>query len=109
MLVVKCIKNVEKELQVVNLELERTGYEDQELIQKQKELTDYLEKYKSVLLELSDMESRLYYKIVYEGLNPSRAIEKVAEENYLNDVRPNNPDHIRKFIYKNVKKYLQCP
>ena len=48
----------------------------------------------------------------YFGLGQIAVIKEeysVAEENYLNDVRPNNPDHIRKFIYKNVKKYLQCP
>lgn len=113
MLIVKCIKNVEKELEVVNIELERERKKEEvdplkikELTYKQEELQQYLDKYKSNLSQLDDIEARIYYKIAYEGLNPMKAIDKVAEENYLNDKKPTSNNYIFRVFYPNVKKML---
>ena len=107
MLIVKCIKNVEKELEIVNLELKRTNNADKELLKEKEELTAYLENYKEALKGLDEIESRIYYKIVYEGFPPTKAIEKVAEENYLRDIKPNNWVYIYNKIYPTVKKLLE--
>lgn len=107
MLIIKCIKNVEKELEIVNLELERTNNSDKELLMQKEELTSYLEKYKQALKSLDEIESRIYFKIVYEGIPPTKAIEKVAEENYLKDIKPNNWVYIYNKIYPKVKKLLE--
>lgn len=107
MLIVKCIKNVEKELEIVNLELKRTNNADKELLKEKEELTVYLENYKEALKGLDEIESRIYYKIVYEGFPPTKAIEKVAEENYLRDIKPNNWVYIYNKIYPTVKKLLE--
>ena len=106
MIIVKCIKKVEKELEVINSELNRESKKEEvnqqyicELSKTKDELEKYLEQYKKNLSELDDIEARIYYKIVYQGLNPMKAIDKVAEENYLRDISPCNPDYIRKSIY----------
>lgn len=114
MIIVKCIKNVEKELEVIGSELEREltkkDKNEQYILQLKNEkenLDNYLEKYKKNLSELDDIEARIYYKIVYEGINPTRAIDIIAEENYLNDKKPTNSIYIFNKIYPNVKKMIK--
>lgn len=113
MIIVKCIKNVEKELEVINSELERelskSSHNAELIVELKKEksnLEKYLENYKKSLKELNEIESRIYYKIVYEGISVMKAIEKVAEENYLNGVKPTNVQWIHTKIFPNVKKRL---
>ena len=114
MLIVKCIKNVEKELKVIKSELERESIKENknqkyidELIKNKEELENYIEKYKENLSQLDDIEARIYYKIVYEGINPTKAIDIIAEENYLNDKKPTSSGHIFREFYPKVKKMIK--
>lgn len=113
MLIVKCIKNVEKELEVINIELERESSKESpdeayinKLFKEKDKLEKYLNKYQDNLSKLDDLESRIYYKIAYEGLNPMKAIDKVAEENYLNDKKPTSNNYIFRTVYPKIKKML---
>lgn len=106
MIIVKCINDVKTELEVVDLELQRTGNNNPELISKKEELVSYLEKYQNALKNMNDLESRIYCKIVFDGLNPMKAIEKVAEENYLKDIKPSTPLHIYQKYFPKVRKFL---
>ena len=113
MIVIKCIKQVEIELDTVNSELERiknnklnnTDYKTELLIEKQK-LEEILGKYKLNLYELPDIESRLYRKLVYEGKNVTKAVDEIAEENYLNSKKPTDPSYIFRKYWKKIKKNL---
>lgn len=114
MIIVKCIKNVEKELEVINSELKRESTKQKknekyiiELFKEKENLEEYLEQYKKNLSELNEIETRIYYKIAYEGLNPMKAIEKVAEENYLKDITPCNVCYIHRKIFPKVRKLLK--
>lgn len=114
MIVIKCIKNVEKELEVVKSELDRENSKEnknceyvKQLINSKEELEKYLQKYIKTLSQLDDVEARIYYKIVYEGINPTRAIDIIAEENYLNDKRPTSSGHIFRKFYPKIKKEIE--
>jgi len=48
---------------------------------------------------------RLYYKIL-NGESLTKAVESVAEENYLNNIKPNSVSAIWRY-YKKMKKYLE--
>ena len=107
MIVIKCIKQVETELNTINSELERiknnklnnTDYKAELLIEKQK-LEEILDKYKLNLYELPDIESRLYRKLVYEGKNVTKAVDEIAEENYLNSEKTtHNFSHFLQLIH----------
>lgn len=114
MIIVKCIKNIEKELEVINSELERESTKQKkneeyitELSKEKENLEEYLESYKKNLKELDEIETRIYYKIVYEGFGVMKAIEKVAEENYLKDTIPSNACYIHREIFPKVRKMLK--
>lgn len=66
-----------------------------------------MNKYKENLNKLSDskIEYRIYLKIL-NGLSITKAIEEVAEENYLNDTKPTTSYAIWKYYYPNLKKFL---
>lgn len=49
---------------------------------------------------------RIYVKIL-NGYSLSKAIDKVAEENYINNVRPCHPYTIWKNYYPKMKKILK--
>lgn len=113
MIIVKCIKNVEKELEVIDIELERESNKKQanqeqidKLVKQKEDLQSYIDKYKLNLSQLDDLSARIYYKIAYEGLNPMKAIDKVAEENYLNDKKPTSNNYIFRTIYPKIKELL---
>lgn len=61
------------------------------IIQKEKLIEDC----KNNLLKLSNykIEYRLYLYIL-NGLNPTKAVRRVADENYLNDITPCDPSSI---------------
>lgn len=69
---------------------------------------ELMQKYKDNLSKLSDckIEYRIYYKML-NGLSPSRAIEEVAEENYLKGVKPADVNFIWTNYYKNLKKIIK--
>lgn len=66
-----------------------------------------IEKCKDNLEKLSD--NKICYRIyryMLAGLNPSKAVEKVAEENYFNNVKPNSTKIIWTNYYRKVKDIL---
>lgn len=67
-----------------------------------------LEKCKKNLAMLSGqkIEYRIYLKIL-EGKKPSKAIEEISEENYLNDLKPTDISTLWTKYYKNLKKILK--
>lgn len=54
------------------------------------------------LSKMDGIECRLYSYIL-QGFNPTKAISKVAEENYLKDIKPATERGIAKY-YNNMKK-----
>lgn len=80
---------------------------DAEITKKIKEKEALIEKCKKSLEELSNnkIEYRLYLKIL-NGLKPSKAVEEVANENYLNGIKPTVYLIFLQNIIKKIKKYL---
>lgn len=111
-MIIKCIKQVELELNTINEELERIGENPkdtqyfEELKREKSLLENQLEKYKNNLKDMPDLESRIYNKVVYEGINVTKAIRDIAEENYMNDQKPTDPDYIFRKYWKKMKKNL---
>lgn len=68
---------------------------------------EQLEDYKNKLNKLSNNQIcyRLYSKIL-NGESLTKAVESVAEENYLNNIKPNSVSAIWRY-YKKMKKYLE--
>ena len=48
---------------------------------------------------------RIYLNIL-NGMSVSKAIEKVADENYINNVKPSSSETIWKYYYPNLKKII---
>jgi len=69
--------------------------------------TIILEKCKKNLEKLSDNQVcyRIYLNIL-NGMSVSKAIEKVADENYINNVKPSSSETIWKYYYPNLKKII---
>lgn len=65
-------------------------------------LEDLKKTYLDNLSKMDGIEYRLYSYIL-KGLNPTKAISKVAEENYLRDIKPATERGIAKY-YNNMKK-----
>lgn len=104
MIVLDCINTVKLALQIVELE-----YEDcpnQNLLEAKIELERKINKYLRNCEQMNEIENRLYYKIAFEGKNVMRACNEVADENYYNNVKPNNIEHIRRIYHNKVKKYI---
>lgn len=57
-------------------------------------------------LSINSIEYRLYLKIL-NGLTPSKAIEEIATENYINDKKPFASSKIWKNYYPKVKKIIK--
>ena len=74
------------------------------LIKSKEEL---INKYKDNLskLSLNSIEYRLYFKILNRK-NPTQAVKEVADENYMNDIKPNSIKQIWNY-YKNLKKSIK--
>ena len=75
---------------------------DEEIKEKRK----LIEKCKNNLSKLSNnkIEYRLYLAIL-NGLNPSKAVDKIANENYINNISPSSIASIWR-IYKKMKKNI---
>ena len=55
-------------------------------------------------LSINSIEQRIYLKIL-EGKKPSVAIKEIADENYINDIKPSSPSKLWNY-YKKVKEIL---
>ena len=84
----KYIKELDEKLEKINAEII--------------ELENIQKTYLNNLSKMDGIEYRLYSYIL-QGFNASRAIDKVIEENYLNDIKPASKSGILPY-YKNMKK-----
>ena len=106
----ECIKYInDLEIKIKVLE-ELKGHVDNEIeLEKEiKEKKDLLNQCKENLKKLSDDDIcyRIYVYML-EGLNATKAIEKVAEENYLNDKKPTTTTAIWTIYYPKLKKNIK--
>lgn len=103
-----CIKYInDLQLEITMLEDLKNNSNTEDIDKKIKNKKDILEKCKSNLEKLSF--NQIYYKLylnILNGLTPSQAVDKVAEDNYLNDVKPTAPSNIWKY-YNKMKKILK--
>lgn len=112
---IKCIKTVEIELDTVRKEIKRIKdsslqYDEEyinSLVETERKLSSTLSEYKQNLKSLPEVESRLYYKIMYEGMSVNKAIAKVSEENIQNDKKPCDIRYIERKYYPKIKKLLK--
>lgn len=106
---IKIINDLKVELDMLKDALrdcrDEREYRNLERVIKGKE--EQLDRYKTNMAKLSDnqIEYRIYLKLL-NGLTPTRAVEEVAEENYLRDVSPTGTSQIWNKYYKNLKKII---
>lgn len=109
---IKYINDLKIELDMLNDSLQECRdereYKNITRIVKSKE--ELMKKYKDNLAKLSDcqIEYRIYLKML-NGLSPTRAVEEVANENYMNDMKPTDITRIWKDYYKKVKEVCNIP
>ena len=79
-----------------------------------KDLNEKIERKRAILnrckkhleiLEEDEICYRIYLHIL-DGMTVTKAIEKVAEENYFNNVKPTSPQTLWKYYYPKLKKML---
>lgn len=102
---IKYINDLSIEIDILN-DLKNTLDSNKEEIEdKIKRKTIILEKCKSNLEKLSDNQIcyRIYVKIL-NGIPVSKAIREVADENYINNVKPVNAENIWRNYYPKLKK-----
>ena len=100
------INDLEIELEIL-YDLKRSGSSsieliDKQIIEKEKVLLRCKENIKK--LSINKVYYRIYSKIL-DGLNPSKAIEEVAQENYINDVKPSSIPGLW-IYYREIKKII---
>ena len=104
---IKYINDLDIEISILE-DLKNNGATDiDDINEKIRRKKIVLERCKSNLSKLSDNQVcyRIYLYIL-NGMSVSRAIEKVAEENLYNDVKPSSTEAIWKYYYPNLKKIL---
>ena len=104
---IKYINDLETEIKILKDLKGNINCDDSEIEEKIKNKEQLIEKCKENLSKLSD--NQICYRIylyMLNGLNPSKAIEKIAEENYIKDIKPNAPSNLWKY-YKKIQKKLK--
>jgi len=104
---IKYINDLDIEISILE-DLKNNGATDiDDINEKIRRKKIVLERCKNNLSKLSDNQVcyRIYLYIL-NGMSVSRAIEKVAEENLYNDVKPSSTEAIWKYYYPNLKKIL---
>ena len=66
----------------------------------------YLNEYYNILEKIENSTELKLYKYLNLGLTPSKAVEKVANENYLNNLKPTSLSNIWNH-YKKLQKILK--
>lgn len=86
------------------LQLSRSDNQIQKQILEKEQL---VEKCKKNLekLSINKIEYRLYLALL-SGLNPNKAVEKIANENYVNDIKPSSTSGIWNY-YSKLQKILK--
>lgn len=105
---IKYINDLSIEITILEDLLKNLDSNTEEIEDKIKRKKIILEKCKNNLEKLSSDQIcyRIYVKIL-NGFSLSKAIEKVAEENYLNDLKPSHVDTIWRNYYPKMKKILK--
>lgn len=105
---IKYINDLEIEIKILEDLKGNIDCDEKEIEEKINRKRGILERCKENLSKLSDNQIcyRVYLNIL-NGMSVSKAIEKVAEENLYNDVKPTTPEAIWKFYYPNLKKILK--
>lgn len=99
-------------IEIETLDLIRQNCDDVEeknkLNLKIKEKEDLVYRCKNNLSKLSDDNicCRIYVHML-NGLSPSKAVEKVAEENYIRGVKPTSVGRVWDNYYKKLKKIIK--
>lgn len=104
----ECIPYIEDlKLEIETLKLIRTEENKYEIDNKIKKKENLIKQCKENLENLSSNQIcyRIYLKLL-DGLTPNKAVEKVAEENYLKDLKPNTRNGVWNY-YKKMKKILK--
>ena len=99
---IKYIENLERQIEELKNEV---SSKELEVEIKRKQLI--LDRCKDNLTKLSDNQVcyRIYVYIL-NGFSVTKAIEKVAEENFFNDEKPTTSNTIWKYYYPKLKKML---
>lgn len=102
-----CIPYI-NDLQIEIDTLEKLNNSNQEIIDKINKKKKLLKECRDNLAKLSNksIEYRLYLYLL-DGMTPTQAVNKVADENYLNNIKPSSTNFIWKKYYKNLKKILK--
>lgn len=103
-----CIKYInDLQLEITMLEDLKNKSNEEDINKKIEIKKDILQKCKINLEKLSP--NQIYYKLylnILNGLTPSKAVETVAENNYLNDIKPCSVASIWEY-YKKMKKIIE--
>ena len=103
-----CIKYInDLQLEITMLEDLKNKSNEEDINKKIEIKKDRLQKCKINLEKLSS--NQIYYKLylnILNGLTPSKAVETVAENNYLNDIKPCSVASIWEY-YKKMKKIIE--
>lgn len=104
---IKYINDLELEIKILKDLKGNIDCDISEIDEKIKQKEQLIEKCKDNLSKLSD--NQICYRIylhMLNGMKPSKAIEKIADENYMNDIKPNSPSKLWEY-YKKMKKILK--
>ena len=89
---------------VMKIEYERT--QNEEFKKNIDEIVKYLDEYNEIIDKLeSSIEIRIF-KYLIKGYSPTKTVNKIAEENYLNGLKPISLTSIWG-KYKKVKKFIK--
>lgn len=104
---VKYIADLQCQINLIENIKATSKYDDETLEKEIQEKRKLIEECKFNLERLSaeSIERRLYLKLI-NGLKPTKAVEEVAKENYLQNIKPNSLSSIWSY-YKKMKKSLK--
>lgn len=105
---IKYINDLAIEIEILKDLVNEVESNNDEILERINRKTKILEKCKTNLEKFSSDQVcyRIYVKVL-NGYSLSKAIEKVAEENYLNNLRPCHPYTLWKNYYPKMKKILE--
>lgn len=105
---IKYINDLEIEIRMLEDLKGNIDCDEKEIEEKINRKRGILERCKENLSKLSDNQIcyRIYLNIL-NGMSVSKAIEKVAEENVYNDVKPFSAEALWKCYYPQLKKILK--
>lgn len=101
------INDLQLEIKILE-DVKKGGHCDiEEINNKIKNKQELMARCKENLSKLSDDKIcyRIYLKML-NGLSASRAVEEVAEENYIKNIKPVDTTTLWKNYYKKVKQFL---